>query len=210
MARWISQTATVGVAALILVGLSGCGSDVRNDPWLNAELKTIKEQQRTLSEIPSQVTELIKDFQGLQDEFMRLKSQAGGGTPQAVTNQLKQFEARLTTVQKQIESLQGEVKGLKNQVAAVRKAPTSPRTTPPATKPAAGGATTEAAKPPPSKPPEPPEPKGKYYEAKSGDTVKSVAAQFNISPATFIKANNPFLKPDSELVPTQRYWIPGK
>jgi len=100
-------------------------------------------------------------------------------------------------------------------------APTAPKATPMVlrTTPAAGTTTATALKPgavpkpggpvaPKPRRVEPPSvPRGQYYTAAEGDTVKGVADKFGIAVEEFCRSNT-FLKPDSVLMPGQQYWVP--
>jgi len=53
----------------------------------------------------------------------------------------------------------------------------------------------------------PSEPRGDYYTAVEGDTIRSIMAKFKITAEEFHKANT-FVRPGSEAIPGERYWIP--
>jgi LysM repeat protein len=218
MAQWLDRMTKIALIGVMASSLFSCGGDVRNDPWLQAKLKEIDNQQRKLSDLPVAVSEMREEILAISDMVDTLRTARTAATPEGLKKQLDDVTQRLVAVEKRLATLQTTVNGLGKKVAAAAaRTPTSLRTTPPRPtppKPTPGGARpTPAVKPTPPKPtPEPPKPTpaqpgGFYYRAVKGDTAESVAKKFNCPIEDLLKANT-YLKPDSLLHPGQTYWVP--
>jgi len=215
----------VRIAVLVLMGtfvagMIGCGSDIREDPWLNDKLKTMENDIGKLKRLSADVVDLREEVDVLTDEITRLKSSGGKGRPALSPAQLNALNTRLAKIENRLGVLETTVKTLSKKTAAASRRPPvslrtkpSPKPAPGAKKPPAHPSTAAASKPAP-KPAKPAakaeiKPKGHYYKAVAGDNVAKVAKKFGISVEAFIKAN-PFVRADSPLVEGQLYWIPQK
>jgi LysM repeat protein len=192
---------------------------VRNDPWLQAKLKDIDSEQRKLSDLPLAVSELRDEVDALTDAVERVRTASGAGASEQLLNQVNSLNQKVLAIEKRLSAIESNVQDLSKKVAAAGARPTTLRVTPPektatpssstpsATSPKPGPSPTETAKKP-APTPEPEKPKGFYYTASKGDTAASVAKRHDISVEALIEKNT-YLKPDSNLVPGQRYWIPA-
>jgi len=201
MSRWVAVAASVALMGAMAVGMVGCGGDVRDDPWLAQKFKDIDSDLRKVGDLPTRVQDLVDDLDALEGVVLDMKKNmaAATGSPAAV----KQLDARLAAIEKQLKTLESTVQSLsKREAAAPRPAPAKLSVKPPAEPGAAAPA-------PPAPTVTPAPPRGMYYTAVSGDTVKSVAAKFKTAVEAICKSNT-YLQPDSALIPGQRYWIPLK
>lgn len=203
MSRWVTLTATVALlGGAIAAGLVGCTGDPSNDPYLTGKFTEIDSELRKVSELTTRVQDLVDDLDQLEGDILDIKKKMRA--PTAAPAATKKLNDRLAALENRLKRLESTVQGLGKRVAARSK----PSPLPLRIKPPTAKSATSVAKPP-APVAKPPAPRGKYYTAVKGDTIKSVAEKFNITVGELCKANT-YLKPDSILMPGQRYWIPQK
>jgi len=232
MIRWMARIVMAGFVGAMVAAWVSCGGDVRNDPWLVEKLKEVDNQIAKTKDLPIKVQDLNADVASLRDEIARLRG--GGGvttTPVALAVSVRSLNQRLAELDMRLQQLEVAVRTRggapsSKATAAPAATPAPPAPTPPpiapkatpivlrTTPPAAGPTTATAPGVKPGAKPRKPglveapsAPRGYYYTAVQGDTVKSVATKFNLAVEDFCKANT-FIRPDSVLMPGQSYWIP--
>ncbi len=176
MKKSLSLISLISLAGLIII-LFGC-SNPEEHPAFKKVVKDISNANEEISQIKGRQDKLQSDIELILDDVDRLKrSDRSAG----------EFTAKITEIEQRIAKIEESLKEVKR----------------PAPKDSSSVEKKSSVKSVSEEPA--PKPKGFYYTVKKGDTIESIAKQFNIPAAKLLRDNN-FPK-DKKILPNQQIYI---
>jgi len=198
MKRALLLTGTI-LLLLLSAFLVSCAQSPEQNPIIQELIQKVADLSEKTDQITSKTKDLENDIDSISQDLTTLKQmpQTQGANPaevEAIKTQIKDLTTEITKVKSDFAQVSKDIEAAKKIAASrVSEAPRS----------AAEAAPRAASRPEPA-----PEPKvrGQFYTAKQGDTVESIAREFNTT-VQAVKDSNPTLKQSDRIVPGNKYWI---